>query len=90
MTLYFQLRSGIFSRTFNTATAYTEDMFRSQDPELCASGPNDPQEDMSETPELDLNALGHNETPQDLPQMPELYSQEDGVPEPSNRASMMN
>ena len=47
VTLHFHLRSGVCSRTFNSATAYTEDMFSSQDPELCASGPNDPQEDMS-------------------------------------------
>ena len=80
-------------------------MFRSQDPELSASGPNDHQDDMSETPELDLNALCHNDTQEDLSQTPELDlnalchndtredlsqtpeldSQEDDVPEPTNR-----
>ena len=29
LTLHLKLRSGIVSRTFKTATAYTEDMFRS-------------------------------------------------------------
>ena len=85
VTLFFKMRGGIYSRTFNAANAYTEDTFRSQDPELCASGPNDPQEDMSETQEIDCNALGLNETPQDMSQTPELYSEEDDGPEPTNK-----
>ena len=85
VTLQFHLRSGVCSRTFNTATAYTADMFASQDPELCASVPNDLQEDMSETQELDFNAIGLNEAPQVMSQTPELFCDEDDGPEPTNK-----
>ena len=77
VTVYVQLENGIVTRTLNADKLYTEDMFRSQDPDLCATGPNDPLEDMSETPDLDLHAFGHNE----------LYSDEDDGPGPSSRMS---
>ena len=85
ITLHFHLRSVVCARTFNTATAYTADMFASQDPELCASVPNDLQEDMSETQELDFNAIGLNEAPQVMSQTPELFCDEDDGPEPTNK-----
>ena len=73
LTIDFQLRNGIISRTFNAATAYTDDMFASQDPELCASGPNDLQADMSETQDIYLNALGPNDPHEDMSEIQELH-----------------
>ena len=73
LTIDFQLRNGIISRTFNAATAYTDDMFASQDPELCASGPNDLQADMSETQDIYLNALGPNDPHEDMSETQDIY-----------------
>ena len=42
LTLYVKVGNGIVARSFNADTVFTEDMFRSQDPDLCATGPNDP------------------------------------------------
>ena len=52
VTIYFETVNGIVTTTLNADMLFTEDMFRSQDPDLCAPGPNDPQEDRSETPDL--------------------------------------
>ena len=46
VTLYFETVNGIVSTTLNADMLGTEDMFRSQDPNLCDPGPNDPQEDL--------------------------------------------
>ena len=52
VTLYFDTVNGIVTTTLNADNLGTEDMFRSQDPTLCAPGPSDPREDLSETPDL--------------------------------------
>ena len=52
VTIYFETVNGIVTTTLNADTLFTEDMFRSQDPDLCAPGPNEPQEDLPETPDL--------------------------------------
>ena len=75
VTVYLPTGNGIVTRTFNEETLYTDDMFRSQDPDLCAPSPNDPQEDSSETPDIDVHASM------------ELCSDEDDGPGPSNRMS---
>ena len=43
VTLYFDTVNGIVTTTLNADNLGTEDMFRSQDPTLCAPGPSDPR-----------------------------------------------
>ena len=84
VTIYFETVNGIVTRTLNADTLFTEDMFRSQDPDLCAPGPNDPQEDLSETPDLvcaedegaepssRISATGPNDPQEDSSETPDI------------------
>ena len=80
VTLYFDTVNGRVSTTLNADLLETEDMFMSQDPDLCAPGPNDPQQDSDETPDIDLHAS------MELPNDPEEDSDE--TPDLDIHASM--
>ena len=47
---------------------------------------NESQDDLSLTPDIDFNVLCNNYTREYMSVTPELDSQEDNVPEPSNRS----
>ena len=56
--IYFKLRDGeVHWRTLKATHLYSEDMFMSQDPEICVSGLNDPGANLCETPKVDVNGL---------------------------------